>query len=149
MPTPRRTPNYSFSSHTAGGSALKFFFGNILAAAPPDVRHFERFKYVMYVTAVPFTFVAPVVVLGGVLDHTALGHGVALGLRNWPLLVLLLAMSLFFEWGSARATSALPKKYAIAAMVVLLVITIAWTFAFSFTLYEALTHTQVHSTASI
>lgn len=121
----------------AGWPSTRFFFGNILKDKPPEARHFVRFKYAMQFSAIPFTFVAPLVVLGGIHDSTALVRGVLLGIDHWPLLLLLLGTSLFAEWGNARTTR-LPNKYAYPILGISLVVFIAWTFAFSYTLYAAI-----------
>jgi hypothetical protein len=123
---------------TGGWPATRFFFGNILKEKPPEASQFERFKYVMQFSAIPFTFVAPLVVLGGVHDSTALVRGVLLGLHHWPILLLLLGISLFAEWGNARMTSGLPKKYALPILGVSMVAFIAWGFSFGYTLYAAI-----------
>ncbi len=127
-----------YLQYAAGWSTTKFFFGNILKSKPPEAKLFERFKYVMQISATPFAFVAPLVVLGGVHDHTAFARGLLLGLQNWPLLLLMLGFSLVFEWGAARTTTALPKKFALPVLGVSAIVFIAWTFAFSYTLYEAI-----------
>jgi hypothetical protein len=125
-----------YLQRAAGWPAVKFFFGNILKAKPPEAKHFERFKYVMQFAAVPFTFVAPLVVLGGVHDPTSIVQGVVLGMKNWPVLLLLLAMSLAFEWSSAKLGKGLPKKLAIPVLGLSLVVNLLWAFAFSYSLYE-------------
>jgi hypothetical protein len=123
---------------TVGWPATKFFFGNIMKAKPPEASRFERFKYIMQLGAIPFTFVAPIVIIGGIHDLTAVTRGVLLGLNHWPVLLLLLVTSLLAEWGNARITSDLPKKYAIPLLGFSIVAFIVWTFAFSFTLYTAI-----------
>jgi hypothetical protein len=122
---------------TGGWSATKFFFGNILKDKPPEAKHFEHFKYVMQLSAIPFTFVTPLVVLGGIHDSTALSRGVLLGLHHWPVLLLLLGTSLLSEWANARTTG-IPMKFAIPLLSVSLIAFIAWMFAFSYTLYVAI-----------
>lgn len=123
---------------TSGWPATRFFFGNILKTKPPEARDFERFKYVMQFSAMPFTFVAPLVVLGGIHDSTSLARGVLLGVQHWAVLLPLLGTSLVWEWGSARAASKLPKIYAVPVLVISMLVFIAWTFSFSYTLYAAI-----------
>ncbi len=127
-----------YLQYTAGWSATKFFFGNILKAKPPDAKLFERFKYIMQFAAAPFAFIAPLVVLGGVHDQTAFARGLLLGLQHWPLLLLMLGVTVAFEWAAARTTETLPKKFALPVLGVSAFLFIAWTLAFSYSLYEAI-----------
>ena len=121
-----------------GGQATGYFFGNILKAKPPEAVYFERFKYVMNFGTLPFMFVPPLVILGNVHDHTAIVRGTLLALEYWPVVLLLLGISLFGEWANVRVLSLLPKKLAFPLVGFMILANVVWTFAFSFTLYVAI-----------
>ncbi|XLZ71201.1 hypothetical protein ABT364_04355 [Massilia sp. SR12] len=76
---------------------LRFFFGNVLKQKAPEARHFLAFKAIMTVASLPFTYVAPAMVLQGYVGGNALQQGVQAGLLHWPSLLALLALAVAFE----------------------------------------------------
>jgi hypothetical protein len=86
--------------------ALRFFFGNVLRDKAPAARHFFAFKAIMTVAGLPFTFVAPAMVLKGYIGWNALEQGLLAGLLYWPALAALMALALGLE----AVVSLLPRK---------------------------------------
>jgi len=110
--------------------AFRFFFGNILKHKAPEGRHFLAFKVIMHVAAVPFTFVAPAMILKGYIGGNALEQGLVAGLVYWPALLAILLVSLAFE----LVVSALPRRLGGLLSIPLLAAFLMFMFAFIYTL---------------
>lgn len=110
---------------------LRFFFGNVLKQKAPESRHFLVFKAIMTVAGLPFTYVAPAMVLKGYIGGNALEQGLLAGLLYWPSLVALLLLALGFE----LLVSLLPRKlmpFLVAPLVAgFLLFLFAFTYALS------------------
>lgn len=117
-----------------GSAATTFFFGNVFADQPPETGLFMQFKFVMYLVAAAFTFVAGAVVLRGLAGRAALSVAVAAAIVNWLPVLLLLLIMLTFEWASLTLTVALPAAVAVAVGIALLLVFVAWLFAITYTL---------------
>lgn len=117
-----------------GFASVRFFFGNILEAAPPEPRRYFAFKSIMHVTVLPFTFVAAAVTLKGHSGWEALAHGLSAAAVNWPALLVLLLVSLLFEWALESLSSLLPRLAATALASMVLIAFVAWSFAFVYAL---------------
>lgn len=76
---------------------LRFFFGNVLKQKAPEARHFLAFKAIMTVAGLPFTYVAPAMILKGYIGGNALEQGLLAGLLYWPSLLALLLVAVAFE----------------------------------------------------
>ncbi|WP_028101248.1 hypothetical protein [Pseudoduganella violaceinigra] len=111
--------------------ALRFFFGNVRRQKAPEARHFLIFKLLMTVAALPFTYVAPAVVLKGYIGGNALEQGLLAGMLYWPSLAALLMLALGFEllvWLLPRRVTALLAAPLVAAFLLFL---FAFTYALS------------------
>ena len=117
----------------AGPQSIEFFFGNVFKTKPPSAEHFEQFKYVMQITALPFTLLAGAVVVKGLVGIAALSAALSAAIANWLPVLLLALLALAFEWSSAQLPTLLPKPAAVVVGIVLLVAFLAWTFALTYT----------------
>jgi len=116
-----------------GVGAVGFFFGNLLTTHPPDAGLFLRFKYVMYLADLPFTFVAAAVALAGLNGWPAVVCAVEVARKNVLALGVLLAVSILAEYVMATLPARMPIAGTIASLV-LLVLFLLWTFAFNYAL---------------
>ncbi len=114
-------------------TATTFFFGNILKTKPPERALFFRFKVVMQVFALPFTFLAGAVVLKGLTGWAALGAALSVAAANWLVVLLLLAISLAFEWCMAKVPELFSKALAATITVLMLVFYVAWSLSLGYT----------------
>jgi hypothetical protein len=120
--------------YLAGGAeATSFFFGNILKTKPPERALFFRFKVVMQVCALPFTFLAGAVVLKGLTGWAALGAALSVAAANWPVLLLILAITLAFEWFMAKVPELFSKALAATITLLLLGFYVAWSLSLGYT----------------
>lgn len=117
-----------------GSQAIEFFFGNMFKSKPPSAALFEQFKYVMQFAAVPFSLLAGAVAIKGLAGPAALSAALIAAITNWVPVVLLLLLSLAFEWSSAQLAAVLPKPAAVAVGITLLVAYLAWSFALTYTI---------------
>lgn len=123
-----------YLSARGGVESIAFFFGNILDTRPPAPRLFFVFKSVMYVAALPFTFVAAAVTLQGLSGWEAVAQGVLAAAANWPALLVLLAISFVFEWSSVKLALLSPRSIGVALTGIMLVAFLAWSFSFVYAL---------------
>lgn len=117
----------------AGPKGIEFFFGNIFKLKPPAAELFVKFKYVMQVAALPFTFLAGAVVIKGLSGIAAISTAVVAAATHWLPVLVLGALAFALEWSSVQLASLLPKPAAVVVGVVLLVAFLAWSFAFTYT----------------
>ena len=117
-----------------GRPGLRFFFGNVLRERPPGPRDFLFFKTAMTLAAVPFTFVAPAVVLKGHIGWNALEQGLLAALLYWPAPLALLVLALAFEALLAGMRKALPGRGGAALTMALLFVYVLFVFAYTYTL---------------
>lgn len=118
----------------SGVPAIAFFFGNILKVRPPSPELFMRFKFVMHLSSMPFTFLAGAVVLKGWSGWAAVSAAISMAVSNWLALVVLLIFALCFEGLMAAIPKELPKTVGAPVVGVLLVLYVAWSFAFGYVL---------------
>ncbi len=116
------------------GRGARYFFGNVLKDRPPAPRDFLVFKAAMYVVAIPFTFVAPGVVLKGYIGWNALAQGLVAALLYWPAPLALLLIGLAFEAFATWLPTARPRRSSAAIVMVSLLLYVLFTFAFTYTL---------------
>ncbi len=109
---------------------LRFFFGNVLKQKAPQARHFLVFKVIMTAAGLPFTFVAPAMVLKGYIGGNALEQGLIAGLLYWPALAALLVLALGFE----ALVPLLPRKLMPVLAPPLVVGFLLFLFAFTYAL---------------
>jgi hypothetical protein len=109
---------------------LRFFFGNVLRQKAPEARHFLIFKIIMTSASLPFTYVAPAMVLKGYIGGNALEQGLLAGLLYWPSLVALLVLVLGFE----LLVSLLPRRLMAVLAAPLVVGFLLFVFAFTYAL---------------
>jgi hypothetical protein len=124
----------SYFAFARRADGFRFFFGNVFRTKPPEAKHFLVFKIVMLVTAIPFTYVAPAMVLKGQIGGNALEQGLVAGLLYWPSLLAIMLISAAFEFMMGRLPAALPRKVSAALSIPLLVLFLAFVFAFTYTL---------------
>jgi hypothetical protein len=124
----------SYFALTGRADGLRFFFGNVFKHKPPESKHFLVFKLIMLFGGVPFTYVAPAMVLKGDVGGNALEQGLIAALLYWPSLLAMLLVTVVFEAGMMRLPQALPRKIAAAFSIPLLVLFVAYVFAFTYTL---------------
>lgn len=124
----------SYFAFAGRADGLRFFFGNVFKNKPPESKHFLVFKLIMLFGAAPFTYVAPAMVLKGEVGGNALEQGLVAALLYWPSLVAIMLLSAAFEAGMAKLPNALPRKAAAALSIPLLVLFVAYVFAFTYTL---------------
>lgn len=105
---------------------FRFFFGNVLKQRPPEARHFLAFKLILHVAALPFTFVAPAMILKGYIGGNALEQGLIAAAQCWPALLALLGVSLAFEALALRGGRWLA--------IPVLILSLMFVFAFTYTL---------------
>lgn len=110
---------------------LRFFFGNVLRQKAPEARHFLAFKAIMTVAGLPFTYVAPAMVLKGYVGGNALEHGLRAGLLHWPSLLALLAVAVAFEGLVALLPRRLASMLAAPLVAGFLLFLFAFTYALS------------------
>jgi hypothetical protein len=113
---------------------LRFFFGNVFRQKPPEARHFFAFKVIMHLAALPFTFVAPAMVLKGQVGGNALEQGLVAALLYWPALLAILLLSAAFELLIGLLSRWLPRKPAAAASLLCLLLFLLFMFGFTYTL---------------
>ncbi|WP_374583691.1 hypothetical protein [Pseudoduganella sp.] len=109
---------------------LRFFFGNVLRQKAPEARHFLAFKVIMTVASLPFTYVAPAMVLRGYSGGNALEHGLQAALRHWPSLLALLAVAMAFE----ALVALLPRRLSALLAAPLVAGFLLFLFAFTYAL---------------
>ncbi|WP_342116224.1 hypothetical protein [Pseudoduganella sp. OTU4001] len=109
---------------------LRFFFGNVLRQKAPEARHFLAFKAIMTVAGLPFTYVAPAMVLKGYIGGNALEQGLLVGLLYWPSLLALLAVAVAFE----LLVALLPRRLSALLAAPLVAGFLLFLFAFTYTL---------------
>lgn len=109
---------------------LRFFFGNVLKQKAPEARHFLAFKTIMTVASLPFTYVAPAMVLRGYIGGNALEQGLLAALRYWPSLLALLALTLAFE----VLVALLPRRVSALLLAPLVAAFLLFVFAFTYAL---------------
>jgi len=119
---------------TRGAGSIRFFFGNVFRDRPPESRHFFVFKNIMLLAAVPFTYVAPAMVLKGQAGVNALSQGLVAGMLYWPSLLAIVLSSAAFELLMARLPMWAPRLVSISLSIPLLVLFLAFEFAFTYTL---------------
>lgn len=117
----------------AGPSAIEFFFGNMFKVKPPEKELFEHSKYVMLIFALPLKLLAGAVVLRGLSGFGALSTALTAAFMNWLPILLLGLIGLAFEWSAVQLSSLSPKWAAGAAVGVLLVLFLGWSFAVMYT----------------
>ncbi|NJN00570.1 MAG: hypothetical protein HC793_02835, partial [Aquincola sp.] len=121
-----------FCYFTEGPRSVDFFFGSVFSDEPPAAAAFERAKYVMQLVALPLTLLAGAVVIGGLSGLAAVAAALRAGATHWRAVVVIGVMALAFEWASARLPMPAFKPAAVALTVVLLVMFLAWAFAFTY-----------------
>jgi hypothetical protein len=121
------------SYFAAAGRAgdLRFFFGNVRKQKAPQSPHFFIFKVIMTVAGLPFTYVAPAMVLKGYIGANALQQGLLAGLLYWPSLAALLALALGFEALASRIPRRLMPLLAVPLVAGFLLFLFAFTYALS------------------
>jgi len=124
----------SYFALTRRADGFRFFFGNIFRQKPPESKHFLIFKIVMLAASIPFTYVAPAMVLKGQEGGNALEQGLVAGLLYWPTLLVIVALSVAFEFLVAGLLPRLSRKVAAVLSIPLLVLFMAFMFAFTYTL---------------
>lgn len=124
----------SYFALTRRADGFRFFFGNVFRNKPPEAKHFLVFKIIMLVMAVPFTYVAPAMVLKGQIGGNALEQGLVAGLLYWPSLLAIMLLSAAFEFMMGRLPAVLPRKVAATLSIPLLVLFMDFLFAFTYTL---------------
>jgi hypothetical protein len=117
-----------------GTPAIGFFFGNVLKLKPPSPALFLRFKAVMHLAVLPFTFLGGAIVLKGLSGWVAVSTAISVAISNGWVLVVLLVFTLCFEGLMAAVPVTLSKAVGSPVVGVLLVIYVAWSFAFVYTL---------------
>jgi hypothetical protein len=117
-----------------GTPAIAFFFGNILKLKPPEPQLFLQFKVVMHLAVLPFTFLGGAVVLKGLSGWAAISTALSVAISNGWVLVVLLVFTLCFEGLMAVIPVMLSKAVGAPVVGVLLVVYVAWSFAFVYTL---------------
>ena len=120
----------SYFAATGRADGLRFFFGNVLKQKAPEARHFMAFKAIMTVASLPFTYVAPAMVLKGYIGGNALEQGLLAGLLYWPSLLALLVLALGFE----LLVSMLPRRAMALLALPLVAGFLLFVFAFTFAL---------------
>jgi hypothetical protein len=116
----------------ANAATASVFFGHV--SAPAHVEHglLLQSKYAMYVATLPFTFLAPVVVIERAAGWRALTQSFRLAACHWRLLGTLLVLSCAFDASVAGLTSHMPRPLAITLALALTVSFIAYSFALTF-----------------
>ncbi|WP_431258389.1 hypothetical protein ACQ86G_28400 [Roseateles chitinivorans] len=117
-----------------GPASLRFFFGSVVRDKPPKEREFVRFKYVMQLASLPFTWLAGTVVLLGLGGVPAMSTALAAARFSWEGVVLLGVMGIVFEWAAVALPRRLPRVAGIALVSVMLVGYLLWSFALLYTL---------------
>ena len=120
----------SYFAATGRADGLRFFFGNVLKQKAPEARHFMAFKAIMTVASLPFTYVAPAMVLKGYIGGNALEQGLLAGLLYWPSLLALLGVAVAFE----TLVALLPRRLAAWLAAPLVAGFLLFLFAFTYTL---------------
>ena len=120
----------SYFAATGRADGLHFFFGNVLKQKAPQARHFMIFKAIMTTASLPFTYVAPAMVLKGYIGGNALEQGLLAALLYWPSLLALLALALGFE----SLVAMLPRRAMAWLAVPLVAGFLLFLFAFTFAL---------------
>jgi hypothetical protein len=110
---------------------LRFFFGNVLRQKAPERRQFLAFKASMTLAGLPFTYVAPAMVLKGYIGVNALREGLLAGLLYWPSLLALLAVAVLFEILAALLPRRLAGLLAAPLVTGFLLFLFAFTYALS------------------
>lgn len=113
---------------------IRYFFGNILRDRPPAPRDFLVFKMAMHLVAIPFTFVAPGVVLKGYIGWHALEQGLLAALLHWQAPLALLLFGVAFEIFAMALPKLLPRRIGAAVVLASLLPFVLFTFAFTYTL---------------
>jgi hypothetical protein len=117
-----------------GFSSTAFFLGNIFKTKPPPRDVFSAFKNVMYVFSIPLTFIAAAITLRSLSGWTAVAQGLHAGLQNWLALLVILILCMAFEWIVGKLPIVLPRAVGAVLSMVLLVVFLAWSSAFTYTL---------------
>lgn len=120
----------AYFAATGRADGLRFFFGNVLKMKAPPARHFLAFKAIMMVAGLPFTYVAPAMVLKGYIGGNALEQGLLAGLLYWPSLVALLVLALAFE----LLTTLAPRRLVTYLVAPLVAGFLLYLFAFTYAL---------------
>ena len=120
---------------TGGGwQGVEFFFGHMTKASAPDAGRFFVFKFVMSLVGMLFVFVPGAVVLRGMTGIPALTLALRAAAQNWRVVLFFFAAGSAFE-GLQAALSTLPvPALAIVIAIATLLIFLAWSIAFSYTL---------------
>jgi hypothetical protein len=118
----------------AGGSAVEFFFGNVLTTRPPEKSLFLQFKLLLSILALPFFFLPGAIVIKGLTGWAALAAAATAAITNWVAVLALLLMTLGLELATIQLPILLPKAVGGALAVLLLVAFLVWSFAFTYTL---------------
>ena len=118
----------------SGHSGIAYFFGNVLRDERPTPKDFQAFKTVMYTVATPLVFVAAAVVLNRLSGWTAFETAIKAAVRHWPAPLTVLAMNLAFERIVVAALQSLPQGSAGPATGILVIVYLAWSFAFTYSL---------------
>jgi hypothetical protein len=124
----------SYFALTRRADGLRFFFGNVFRLKAPEAKYFLVFKIVMLVASIPFTYVAPAMVLKGLEGGNALEQGLVAALLYWPSLLAIMLISAAFEFCLGRLPAILPRKPAAVLSIALLLLFMAFMFAFTYTL---------------
>lgn len=109
---------------------LRFFFGNVLKQKAPEAKHFLAFKAIMTLAGLPFTYVAPAMVLKGYIGGNALEQGLLAALLYWPSLLALLVAVVAFE----ALVAVFPRKLVALLVAPLLAGFLLFLFAFTYAL---------------
>jgi hypothetical protein len=110
--------------------ALEYFFGNILKQKRPAPADFMVFKLATHLIAAPFTFVAAAMVLKGYRGWNALEQGLVAALLYWQAPLVLMLLSMTFDWLMSR----LPRRAGAVLSLPLLLVYVLLQFAFTYTL---------------
>ena len=118
----------------AGQLGVAYFFGNILRDKPPAKDLFVAFKTIMYLVATPLVFVGAAVVLKRLSGFEAFKVAIGAALRHWQAIFILLVMNLTFEQVLVITAEVMPEVTTVIVTVSLLLLYIAWSSAFTYTL---------------
>ena len=116
----------------AGPGTVRYFFGNILKEKPPASELFLQSKYVMLLLSLPLCLLPGAMVRQSLSGMDALLPAFSAAVINWLPILLMTLIALAIEWAMVKLPSWLPKRVAVALILPLLLLTVAWTFAISY-----------------
>ncbi len=124
----------SYLALRGGPASVEFFFGNIFKVKPPPLELFVEFKYVLQLVGLPLAFVAGAVALKGLSGVAAFKTALASAAINWLPIMLFGAFAVAFEWLAVTLPTRLPKYAAVPGSVGLLLVFVAMSLAFTYTI---------------